>query len=244
MSLRDTLAGAREEVAQSGNPFERTNKNAAQADADAAADGAASAAGSGANGASTGFSRRSVSRAKPKREAAGSVRYVSAEDARNGETGKSESEMTKQERKEKRMRERDAADRRADASRAILAGHDSYKRSQRIWWILLGVGMGFTVLSFIVSAIFGKDKESAQSVTVLMVVLLVIAYASIIGGFIYDWRVVRPMRQAADAEVASMSDKRVRQFLAAQEEEREAQARAKAKAGAGHKPSARHEQHK
>ncbi|MEE1274424.1 MAG: hypothetical protein UHI81_07970 [Olegusella sp.] len=244
MSLRDTLAGAREEVAQSGNPFERTNKNAAQADADAAADGAASAAGSGANGASTGFSRRSVSRAKPKREAAGSVRYVSAEDARNGETGKSESEMTKQERKEKRMRERDAADRRADASRAILAGHDSYKRSQRIWWILLGVGMGFTVLSFIVSAIFGKDKESAQSVTVLMVVLLVIAYASIIGGFIYDWRVVRPMRQAADAEVASMSDKRVRQFLAAQEEEREAQARAKEKAGAGHKPSARHEQHK
>ena len=226
MSLRDTLAGAREEVAQSGNPFERTNKNAAQADADAAADGAASAA------------------AKPKREAAGSVRYVSAEDARNGETGKSESEMTKQERKEKRMRERDAADRRADASRAILAGHDSYKRSQRIWWILLGVGMGFTVLSFIVSAIFGKDKESAQSVTVLMVVLLVIAYASIIGGFIYDWRVVRPMRQAADAEVASMSDKRVRQFLAAQEEEREAQARAKEKAGAGHKPSARHEQHK
>lgn len=234
MSLRDTLAGAREEVAQNA-AFGTAKKDAAQKDDASNASAAPS---------NTGFSRRSVSRAKPSREAAGSVRYVSAEDARSGNTSKPESEMTKQERKEKRMRERDAADRRADASRAILAGHDSYKRSQRIWWILLGVGMGFTVLSFIVSAIFGKDKESAQSVTVLMVVLLVIAYASIIGGFIYDWRVVRPMRQAADAEVASMSDKRVRQFLAAQEEEREAQARAKEKAGAGHKPSARHEQHK
>lgn len=239
MSLRDTLAGARDEVAQSGNPFERSDKKAAAKKDDAAGDNASAAASS-----ASGFSRRSVSRAKPKREAAGSVRYVSAEDARNGNTGKPESELTKQERKEKRMRERDAADRRADASRAILAGHDSYKRSQRIWWTLLGVGMGFTVLSFIMSAVFGKSKQTAESVTIVMIVLLVVAYAAIIAGFIYDWRVVRPMRQAADAEVASMSDKRVRQFLAAQEEELAAQDRAKEQASATRKPPARHEQHK
>ena len=232
MSLRDTLVGAREEVAQNA-AFGTAKKDAAQKDDASNAPAAPS---------NTGFSRRSVSRAKPSREAAGSVRYVSAEDARSGNTSKPEAEMTKQERKEKRMRDRDAADRRADASRAILAGHDSYKRSQRIWWILLGVGMGFTLLSFVVSATVGKNSDAPQYVSMVMVVMLVIAYAAIIAGFIYDWRVVRPMRQAADAEVAGMSDKRVRQFLAAQEAEREASEKATARKDT--KPSARHEQHK
>ncbi len=233
MSLRDTLAGAREEVAQNAAFGSTAKKDAAQKDDASNASAAPS---------NTGFSRRSVSRAKPSREAAGSVRYVSAEDARSGNTSKPETEMTKQERKEKRMRDRDAADRRADASRAILAGHDSYKRSQRIWWILLGVGMGFTLLSFVVSATVGKNSDAPQYVSMVMVVMLVIAYAAIIAGFIYDWRVVRPMRQAADAEVAGMSDKRVRQFLAAQEAEREASEKATARKDT--KPSARHEQHK
>lgn len=233
MSLRDTLAGAREEVAQNAAFGSTAKKDAAQKDDASNAPAAPS---------NTGFSRRSVSRAKPSREAAGSVRYVSAEDARSGNTSKPEAEMTKQERKEKRMRDRDAADRRADASRAILAGHDSYKRSQRIWWILLGVGMGFTLLSFVVSATVGKNSDAPQYVSMVMVVMLVIAYAAIIAGFIYDWRVVRPMRQAADAEVAGMSDKRVRQFLAAQEAEREASEKATARKDT--KPSARHEQHK
>ncbi len=233
MSLRDTLAGAREEVAQNAAFGSTAKKDAAQKDDASNASAAPS---------NTGFSRRSVSRAKPSREAAGSVRYVSAEDARSGNTSKPEAEMTKQERKEKRMRDRDAADRRADASRAILAGHDSYKRSQRIWWILLGVGMGFTLLSFVVSATVGKNSDAPQYVSMVMVVMLVIAYAAIIAGFIYDWRVVRPMRQAADAEVAGMSDKRVRQFLAAQEIEREASEKATARKDT--KPSARHEQHK
>lgn len=233
MSLRDTLAGAREEVAQNAAFGSTAKKDAAQKDDASNASAAPS---------NTGFSRRSVSRAKPSREAAGSVRYVSAEDARSGNTSKPEAEMTKQERKEKRMRDRDAADRRADASRAILAGHDSYKRSQRIWWILLGVGMGFTLLSFVLSATVGKNTDAPQYVSMAMVVMLVIAYAAIIAGFIYDWRVVRPMRQAADAEVAGMSDKRVRQFLAAQEAEREASEKATARKDT--KPSARHEQHK
>lgn len=230
MSLRETLAGAKEEVAQGGNPFEHTKMKEKTDEQEASA---------------SGFSKRSMARAKPRREAASGVRVVSADDYKYGDDGKTAAEMTKEQRKEKRQRQRAADNLRVDAQHAILKGHDSYKRSQRTWWVLLGVGVGMTLLSWAVSSwLNGGSPDYNNPIGILSVVLLVVAYGFVIGAFVYDWRVVRPMRKAAEIEVAGMSDKRVRQYMAAQEDERAHEQSEKDKARNNAYRLKRHEQHK
>ncbi|ERL12877.1 hypothetical protein [Olegusella massiliensis] len=203
MSLRDTLAGAREEAALNGNPFA---KSATDTTADQQEDNSA------AKKSSFGQYKSSAARAKPSREAAAAVRVVSSEDYKLGKTGKAQSEMTKEEQKAERRRQRNIADARTRVARSILNGHASYKRSQHIWWVLLGGGMGMTVLSLVLGRFFPAEKSSFGAT--LSVITLVAAYALIIAGFVFDWRSVRPMRNAADAEVARMSDKRILQYAA------------------------------
>ena len=69
-----------------------------------------------------------------------------------------------------------------------------------------------TVLSLVLGRFFPAEKSSFGAT--LSVITLVAAYALIIAGFVFDWRSVRPMRNAADAEVARMSDKRILQYAA------------------------------
>lgn len=202
MSLRDTIAGARKEISQSGNPFVRNAADEKPSDTE--------------SDSSAGFSRRSSARAKPSREAASSVRVVSVEAYREGETGKAHNEMTKAERRAKRDRERAAEDRRAAVSQAILNGHAGYKRASHIWWGMLAAGMVAILLSWAVSAAIPVTTNNVSAF--VSITLVVIAYALIIVSFIYDWRVVRPMRRAADEEVARMSDRRVKQYIEAKRE--------------------------
>lgn len=206
MSLRDTIVGAREEAAQSGNPFARTSEGK---------DEAPKKSDSESSGKSTsGFSRRSTARAKPQREAAGSVRYVSSDEYHDVKSEKSSKELTRAERHAKADRERSAEDRRSSVARSILNGHAEYKRGQRIWWTLIGIGMAAVLVSWLASTFI--PNSAGQIKVVVAIVLLVAAYGAIIAAFVYDWRVIRPMRKAADDEVARMSDKRIKQYLNAQ----------------------------
>lgn len=242
MSLRDTISGARKEVEDASLPKEAKDQTAAEK---AAAQFAAQ------DEPRTGFSKRSTARAKPVREAATGVRTVSAKSVASGKmtpTGKTESEMTKEEKKAAKQKRRDAEDRRMAASQAILGQNETYRKAQRVWWILLGVGMGTTILTWLLTTLSPStsygDFSTALGITVI--VLLVAAYACIITAFVYDWRKVRPLRKAADAQVASMSERKVVEFLeqdqrriAREEEERVRAKEAKKAAKAG-----RHEQHK
>lgn len=213
MSLRDTLAGARKEAALSGNPFAKSDdKTKADATDDAVK----------TKKSSVGQFKSSAARAKPSREAAASVRVVSSDDYKLGKTGKAHSEMSKEEKKAERHRQRAINDARTRAAQDILNGHASYKRSQHIWWVLLGGGMIVTVLSLVVNRYYPAEKSDFGAL--VSIITLVSAYALIIAGFIYDWRVVRPMRRAADAEVSRMSDKRVLQYASSQRDERASQA--------------------
>lgn len=198
MSLRDTINGARQEAQDAGM------MPGAPKDSDSDGDEAQER---------TGFSKKSISRAKPSREAAEGVRVVS-HTGRTVSGGKREADMSKEEKKAHKKRERDAADRRAAASQILLKNSDEYRKGYRLWWILLGIAVGVTVVSWLLVYNFpDQSSDYSTPLGIFSIVAIVLAYACIIGAFVYDWRHVRPLRKRADAAVAGMTEKRVMQIL-------------------------------
>lgn len=172
-----------------------------------------------------GFSKRSVARAKPAREAAANVRIVSS-------TGKTKSRgsrtapQTKAEAKAERARERDEADR-ADAVAQILLETDpSYKPRRRVWWICIGVGFAAMALSLAPMAIDSQTAQDyASPLGIFSVVCMIISYVSIIGGFIYDFVKIRPMRKQTQSAAQGMTTKAMQKVL---DDDRRARAAEKA----------------
>lgn len=201
MSLRDTIDAARREAQEAGGIFSgKDNKEAEETKQE-----------------STGFSKRSAARAKPTTAAASSVRVVSAEDAKEGRSGKKANEMTKEERKADRAARRESDDRRVTAANILLKRDPEYARTQKMWWILLGLGLALTIFSFAVNAYLnnaeGVDPTFAQRLVVGAIVTLVMAYVCIIGAFIYDLVKARPIRKRVDAEVKGMTRRRIEQLI-------------------------------
>ncbi|MEE1209158.1 MAG: hypothetical protein U0K60_03875, partial [Parafannyhessea umbonata] len=197
----------------------------------------------------SGFSKRSVTRAKPAREAASGVRVVGASGSsrKSSGSGKAPVEMTKDEKKRARRERRDEADRRASASQIVLKQIPGYKRSQHVWWGLLGTGFVCTIISWLLPNLFPQQvNEGTTPMGIAVFIMLVAAYALIISAFVYDWRVVRPMRKKAEATTGAMTNKKVTKVLRGEANEiaREQAERDEAKAARRAKRSSRHEQHK
>lgn len=236
MSLRDTINGARQEAAAANAPLAKKDD---KDEKDEAGDSER-----------TGFSKRSVSRAKPAREAAAGVRVVSAGSSAGKSSastaGKAPVEMTKDEKKRARQERRTEQDRRTSASQIILHDTPGYKKSQKVWWGLLGSGFVCTIVSWLIPNVYPKAVASSAALNVVLLILLILAYGLIIAAFVYDWRVVRPMRKKAEATTSRMTNKKVTQVLRGEANEiaREQAERDEAKAARRAKRSQRHEQHK
>lgn len=211
MSLRDTIEGARREAQQAGGVLSGKSDDEQQAEEAEA----------------TGFSRRSTARAKPARDAASSVRVLSAEDAKAGRSGKKASEMTKEERKAERNARRDADDRRSMVANILLKRDEAYSRTQRIWWIMLGSGFAITLLSFGINWALNHGYFAGQAdlLVVVALVSIVLAYVLIIGAFVYDMVKARPIRKRVDEEVKGMTKKRLEQIIREDTLERDAKAK-------------------
>jgi membrane protein implicated in regulation of membrane protease activity len=237
MSLRDTINGAREEAAKANAPLAKKDD---KDEKDAAGDSER-----------TGFSKRSVSRAKPAREAAAGVRVVSAgssagKSSASSTAGKTPVEMTKDEKKRARQERRTEQDRRTSASQILLHDTPGYKKSQKVWWGLLGAGFACTIVSWLIPNVYPKAVASSAALNVVLLILLILAYGLIIAAFVYDWRIVRPMRKKAEATTNRMTNKKVTQVLRGEANEiaREQAERDEAKAARRAKRNQRHEQHK
>ena len=232
MSLRETINAAKREAQEANAPLaKKDEKDAADEDE------------------RSGFSKRSVTRAKPAREAASGVRVVGASGSsrKSSGSGKAPVEMTKDEKKRARRERRDEADRRASASQIVLKQIPGYKRSQHVWWGLLGTGFVCTIISWLLPNLFPQQvNEGTTPMGIAVFIMLVAAYALIISAFVYDWRVVRPMRKKAEATTGAMTNKKVTKVLRGEANEiaREQAARDEAKAARRAKRSSRHEQHK
>lgn len=205
MTLRETIEAAKLEAKEAGSIF--TSKESKEEEPEKRE--------------SAGFSKRSTARAKPVSSAASSVRVVSAEDAKMGRSGKKTSEMTKEERKAERAAVRDREDLLTSAASILLKRDEEYKRNQRIWWILLGIGLALSLIALGVNYLLSHGQQSEQLVVVAMVTI-VMAYVCIISAFIFDLVKSRPIRRRVDGEVKSMSRKKLEQIVREDAEEKAA----------------------
>lgn len=223
MSLRDTLDAARREVQDGGTVFAGKD------------DGSKSSKDQGEKAARSRSARGSAARAKPARDAASSVRVVAAEKSSGSKSttlSKPRSEMSKEEKKAARSAERRLEDKKIAVRTALLNSYPEYERSQRVWWILLGVGLGLTLIAFALNWLLRDSLAAEDGLTpsvVLSITPIVLAYGCIIAAVIYDLRVGRPLRKRADAELQGMSTKRMNAVLR-EEEARQAEKKAKKEA--------------
>ncbi|MBP3893651.1 MAG: hypothetical protein J6D34_06365 [Atopobiaceae bacterium] len=197
MSLLDTIKGAREEAKEAGT-LPSAMREAAAAKAKQSEEDVASET------TSTGFSRKSAARAKPTREAAGTVRAVGA---------KPTSEMSKEERKAARAEKRREEDVVYDTAQVILKQQPGYDKARKLWWGLMIAGILSTLASWGVMHYMQSTGTASEALAVLSVVLMVAAYVLIIVAFIYDFRKIRPMRNKANETTKGMSRRRMMKVL-------------------------------
>ena len=201
MSLKDTIRGARDEVAASGNPFENMGGKGKEKEQGKSA--------SGGSATKRGYARSSAANRKPSREAAAGVRVVSS----SGKT-KSKANMTKEERKEEKRLERENEDRRYSVTQMILEKDEEYQKARKFWWRFL---IGGFVLMVIALGLYGYVSNVGPSAPPIAyigsIVAMVAAYGVIIVGIIFDFRKIRPRRKAAEQRVASMTDKKVQSIV-------------------------------
>lgn len=165
---------------------------------------------------SAGMTRKSPTKAKPVREAAGSVRVVAKKKNPDGST--STVGMTKEEKKEVRRAEREEEDVFNTLTNAMLKRDELYTSRRRIWWVFLALGLVFVVASFASGYIGAPDGSSMYDLSttggILSVVSLVLAYVFIITSLVYEWMKIRPLRNETQNRIAGLSPKKRRATLA------------------------------
>lgn len=172
---------------------------------------------------SAGMTRKSPTKAKPVREAAGSVRVVAKKKNPDGST--STVGMTKEEKKEVRRAEREEEDVFNTLTNAMLKRDELYTSRRRIWWVFLALGLVFVVASFASGYIGSSDGSNMYDLSttggILSVVSLVLAYVFIITSLVYEWMKIRPLRNETQNKIAGLSHKKRRATLAELYEEDE-----------------------
>lgn len=157
-----------------------------------------------------GMTRKGASRAKPVTQAAGTVHTV--ERSRTPKAGAAN--LTKEQKKELKRRERDERDRVTVVCNILQRQDPAYPPMRRVWWILLGAGLAFTAISWICMFIVpGASSDPGTPMGMAAMVCIILAYVCIIGGFIFDWVKVRPIRRKIEATVAGMTEKRMQQIV-------------------------------
>lgn len=150
--------------------------------------------------------KASLAQAKPAKEKAYGVR--------DAHSVKQTHQKTAVEKRAQRRAERDERDRRVAVSRILLNQDPVYRKRQNILWITLFTGLVCIALSWVINyynpqAMYQMDHIEG----IAEVVLLVLAYALVILGFIYDLKFVKPFRNAVDRKVSALTSKKVYQLL-------------------------------
>ncbi|MDD5800064.1 MAG: hypothetical protein PUD09_05455 [Coriobacteriales bacterium] len=197
MSLRDTIRGAREEAAANANDLRKGSDDTKPADDDVPKE-------------REGFSKKSITRARPAREAAQGVRVVDA----RGNSSHGKTPQSKEERKEAKRRVRELDDMRATVSNIMLEQNPDYIHRRRVWWGLMGAGFACLVVELIVYGVGTQGGQAIGEVAgIISVLLMVLAYAAIIGSLVYDWVKVRPLRKVCDSVADGMTVKKMNSVI-------------------------------
>ena len=159
--------------------------------------------------------------AKPASKAAASVRIQTSKSSMSKKQKVvAQQTMTKEEKKAARAKERELENLVYTATTTLTNKDPQYKKLRKIWWGLLIAAVVFTALSWItLSTGFGGQ--------VLSIVVLVLAYAGIIGALIMDFTVIRKRRNVFRDKVNAMTRKQVERVVEESYAERQASDAAK-----------------
>lgn len=160
--------------------------------------------------ASSGMARKSAASAKPARAAAGSVRVVSVSKDKDGFT--QTKGMTKEEKKALKKAERAEEDQIAHLTDLVTKNNPTYAYRRRIWWIFMGLGLGSTVITFVISYVATSMGETGYSFNttagIVSIITLVLAYVFIITALVWEFVKLRPIRMQTNEKITNMSAKR------------------------------------
>lgn len=179
----------------------------------------------------TGVARKSAASAKPARAAASSVRVVPASSkARRKEIEKGEdlSNLSKEEKRERKAKQRAQEDRIYTVSNILLKRDEDYLKRRKVWWGLLGAGMVLVVVVWV--SLYAASQAASKQMGTIQMVGIVLAYVVIIGAFIYDFARIRPLRNLYRSQAEGMSENKLNSFIereAAEEDRRRAEREAK-----------------
>ena len=179
----------------------------------------------------TGVARKSAASAKPARAAASSVRVVPASSkARRKESEKGEdlSNLSKEEKRERKAKQRAQEDRIYTVSNILLKKDEDYLKRRKIWWALLGAGMLLVVAVWI--SLYAVSQAGTKATGPIQMAGIVLAYVVIIGAFIYDFARIRPLRNLYRSQAEGMTENKLNAFIereAAEEDRRRAEREAK-----------------
>lgn len=167
-----------------------------------------------------GYMRKSAASAKPARSAASSVRVVPAsskEKRKQAERGESLAGLSKEEKRARKQAERLQEDRLYAASNALMRKDEDYSRRRKFFWVLLAAGLSAIVIVWLmIGTTRGQEMQTTQ------IVGIVIAYACILGAFIYDLVRIRPIRNACRSKAEGLTEKRLNNLIEKDAAERDA----------------------
>lgn len=158
-------------------------------------------------GRAPGSTKPKAGSAKPASKAAASVRVQTNKSTMTKrQKAAAEATMSKEEKKAQRAKEREAENMVYTAITVLTNKDEKYKKLRRVWWALLISAVVFTALSWV-------TLSTGVGGQVLSVVVLVLAYAGIIGALIMDFTVIRKRRNVFRDKVNAMTKKQVERIV-------------------------------
>ncbi len=167
-------------------------------------------------GSMTGMARKSAASAKPARPAAASVRVVSSSAKAQRaarERGEDLSNLTREEKRARRQEQRMAEDRIYQASAILLKEDETYAGYRKIWWAMLGIGIGGLIVSVILMAVRSQGG-AAGDMQLPEMIAMAVGYIAVIAGFIFDFVKIRPIRNKCRFAAEHMPESKLAGVLA------------------------------
>ena len=183
----------------------------------------------------SGMARKSAAAAKPARAAASFVRVVPASSKarrKQAERGESLAGLSREEKRARKQQIRAHEDRVYAASNILMRENPAYAKQRMIWYAFMVVGVFFILIAFALLAIVGERANGMLQLAQYGAVG--VSYVAIIGGFIFDFIKIRPIRNEARSKAEGMTDSRLNAVLergAKAEEAKRARRAAKGKDG-------------
>lgn len=162
----------------------------------------------------SGMARRSAASAKPARAAASSVRVVPASSKarrKQVERGESLAGLSREEKRARKQQARAHEDRVYAASNILMRENPAYAKRRAVWYAFMAVGVFFILIAFALLTIVGERADGMLQLAQYSAVG--VSYAAIIGGFIFDFIKIRPIRNEARSKAEGMTDKRLAAVL-------------------------------